>query len=112
MLSLESELARREADLASLKAQQAYLEDQTSLSTIQLTLLRPLPKPQPPDGENTGFVGGLTVGWDALVGLVTVLLTAFGVLVPLLLLLLPAGLIAWWLLRRVVRRQPAASPPA
>jgi hypothetical protein len=111
ILSLEGELARREADLASLTAQQAYLEDQTALSTIQLTLLpRLAPRPEP-DEEPTGFVAGLQVGWDALVGLVTVLLTALGVLVPLLVLLLPAGLLAWWLLRRLQRRQPA-QPPA
>ncbi|MDQ4085431.1 MAG: DUF4349 domain-containing protein [Actinomycetota bacterium] len=110
ILSLEGELARREADLASLTAQQDYLEDQTSLSTIQLTLLPPL-TPQPPaEDEPAGFVAGLHVGWDALVGLVTVLLTALGVLLPLLVVLLPAGALAWWGLRRAVRRPPAPQP--
>jgi len=107
VLSLESELARREADLSSLKAQQAYLADQTALSTITLTLLQPPPpvaKP-PVDDQPAGFVGGLRVGWDALVGLVTVVLTALGVLVPLLLVLAPAAGLAWWGLRRLPRRQ-------
>ena len=41
MIRLESEIARREADLASLRAQQDYLDDQTSLSTtISLTMTR------------------------------------------------------------------------
>lgn len=114
VLSLESELARREADLASLRAQQAYLEDQTSLSTIQLSLLPPLaPKADPGDDEPAGFVAGLGVGWDALVGLVTVVLTALGVVVPLLLVMAPVALAGWLLLRRVLRRptQPA-QPPA
>ena len=110
VLSLESELARREADLSSLKAQQAYLADQTSLSTITLTLLRPPPAVQPPvDDEPAGFVGGLRVGWDALVGMVTVVLTAFGVLVPLLVVLAPAAGLAWWGLRRLPRRQTTES---
>jgi Domain of unknown function (DUF4349) len=106
VLSLESELARREADLASLKAQQAYLADQTSLSTISLTLLQPPPVVhQPSDDQPAGFVGGLRVGWDALVGMVTVALTALGVLVPLLLVLAPAAGLVWWGVRRLPRRQ-------
>ncbi|HEX2177451.1 MAG TPA: DUF4349 domain-containing protein [Nocardioidaceae bacterium] len=115
VLSLESELARREADLASLKAQQAYLEDQTSLSTITLTLLPPRATPEEPEEEPAGFVAGLAVGWDALVGLVTVLLTALGVLAPLLLVLVPVGVLAWWAARRLLRRPgpvPAPEPPA
>jgi hypothetical protein len=110
VLSLEAELARREADLASLKAQQAYLEDQTSLSTIVLSLLPKKAAPQPqPDDEPAGFVAGLDTGWDALVALVTVVLTALGVVVPLLLVLAPAGLLAWWGVRRA-RRQPWRQP--
>jgi hypothetical protein len=107
ILSLEGELARREADLASRKAQQAYLEDQTTLSTIQLSLLPALTAQPQPDDETAGFVAGLQTGWDALLGLLTVLLTALGVLLPLLLVLLPVGALAWWGLRRTVRRQPA-----
>jgi hypothetical protein len=112
VLSLESELARREADLASLKAQQAYLSDQTALSTITLTLLRPPPVVQPPvDDEPAGFVRGLRVGWDALAALVTVVLTALGVMVPLLLVLAPAAGIAWWGVRRLPRRRPTGTTP-
>jgi hypothetical protein len=110
VLSLESELARREADLASLKAQQAYLEDQTSLSTIVLTLLPTTAAPTEPDEEPAGFVAGLGTGWDALVSLVTVVLTVLGVLVPLLVVLAPAGLLVWWAARRALRRQPLRQP--
>jgi Domain of unknown function (DUF4349) len=114
VLSLEAELARREADLASLKAQQAYLEDQTSMSTISLTLLPPRKVSEPPsEDEPAGFVGGLRVGWDALVGVVSTVLTAVGVLVPLLLVLVPLGLLTWVLVRRLLRRPPAPAtePP-
>lgn len=110
VLSLEAELARREADLASLKAQQAYLEDQTSLSTVTLTLL---PRPTGPadEGEPDGFVAGLATGWGALSTVVAAILTGLGVLTPLLVLLVPLGLATWWGVRRLVRRQPASSPP-
>jgi hypothetical protein len=116
VLSLEAELARREADLASLRAQQAYLEDQTSMSTITLSLQRTSAPPAPSKPEPAGFVAGLGVGWDFLAGLVTGALTGLGVLVPLLVLLVPLALLVWWLvrvtLRRVPGRQPAEEPPA
>ncbi|HWM00398.1 MAG TPA: DUF4349 domain-containing protein [Nocardioidaceae bacterium] len=116
VLSLEAELARREADLASLRAQQAYLEDQTSMSTITLSLQRTSAPPAPPKPEPAGFVAGLGVGWDFLAGLVTGALTGLGVLVPMLVLLVPVALLVWWLvrvaLRRVPGRQPAEEPPA
>ncbi len=115
VLSLEAELARREADLASLRAQQAYLEDQTSLSTITLSLQRTTAPAAPPESEPAGFIAGLGVGWDFLAGLVTGALTALGVLTPLLVLLVPLALLLWWLarvaLRRVPGRQPAEDPP-
>lgn len=115
VLSLEAELARREADLASLRAQQAYLEDQTSLSTITLSLQRTSAPPAPPEPEPAGFVAGLGVGWDFLAGLVTGVLTALGVLTPLLVLLVPLAVLLWWLarvaLRRSPGRQPADDPP-
>jgi hypothetical protein len=112
VLSLEAELARREADLASLKAQQAYLEDQTSMSTVSLTLLSPRKAVEPPEEEPAGFVTGLRVGWDALVALVSTVLTAVGVLLPLLLVLVPLGLLTWVLARRMLRRPGASPAPA
>jgi hypothetical protein len=110
VLSLEAELARREADLASLRAQQAYLEDQTSLSTITLSLRRTSAPPAPPEPEPAGFVAGLGVGWDFLAGLVTGVLTALGVLIPLLVLLVPLALVLWWLARVALRRRPGGQP--
>ena len=40
IVSIEGELSRRQADLASLQAQQRYLADQTSMSTITLAVER------------------------------------------------------------------------
>ena len=45
IIAIESDLARRQADLDSLKSQQAYLADQTSLSTINVYLSRPTATP-------------------------------------------------------------------
>src|SRR5262249_60272583 len=41
IVSIESELTQREADLESLESQQANLNDLTALSTITATLLGP-----------------------------------------------------------------------
>jgi len=105
--SIESELARREGDLESLKAQQSRLADLTALSTIAVTLLGPdaaAPKPQPAD---TGFLAGLKAGWRAFTGSVRVLLTVIGALLPFALLIgVPAGLV-WYGMRRRRRIQPA-----
>ena len=64
IIAIESDLARRQADLDSLKSQQAWLEDQTSLSTINVHLARP--QVQAPEDEARGFLAGLEDGWDAL----------------------------------------------
>lgn len=99
VVTLENELLRRESELESLKSQQAYLEDQTALSTITLTL-RPPVRHQSPEEAPAGFVGGLGSGWDALVGVLTHVVTAVGVLLPFALLLAVVLGPAWLVLRR------------
>ena len=67
LVSLENELGRREADLASLEGKKRRLADLTALSTITATLLGPdaqAPAP-PPDEDDTGFLAGLKGGWNA-----------------------------------------------
>ena len=62
IVSIEGELSRRQADLASLQAQQRYLADQTSMSTITLAVERTpakATKPKPKDDDEAGFLAGL-----------------------------------------------------
>lgn len=99
VVTLENELLRREADLEALKGQQAYLADQTSLSTITLTLLQP-PKGEPADEDAAGFLGGLGTGWGALLSLLGVAATTVGVLLPFLVLLGLLLVPTWLLVRR------------
>jgi hypothetical protein len=109
VVAIESELARREADLDSLKAQLAALEDTTDLATIEVGLLeRAAPRPVPPD-DDLGFLAGLRGGWDALAGVVLVAVTVAGAVLPFLLALTVPALGAALLLRR---RRPAAAQPA
>ncbi|MEI7054472.1 DUF4349 domain-containing protein [Nocardioides sp. CCNWLW239] len=107
VIAIESELARREADLNSLLAQQAALEDQTSLSTITVSIDRAGPGGS---DDDPGFLAGLSAGWDALGASARVLAVALGAIVPwtpvILLLVAPA----WFLTRR--RKQTSAPVPA
>jgi hypothetical protein len=111
IISVESELSRREADLASLQARQRELADLTTLSTITVELLSPDAQAQEPA---TGFVGGLEAGVGALLASVGVLLTVLGFLLPWL-ILLAAPVVAWlWWRRRHRAPQvtPQPGPPA
>ncbi|NGN94733.1 DUF4349 domain-containing protein [Nocardioides sp. KC13] len=107
VISIESELARREADLNSLLAQQAALEDQTSLSPITVTIDRAGPGGS---SDDPGFLAGLGAGWDSLGASARVLAVALGAIVPWLPVVLLLAAPVWLLSRR--RRQVVATVPA
>ncbi|CCH15987.1 Lipoprotein [Micromonospora lupini str. Lupac 08] len=81
LVSLENELGRREADLASLEAKKRRLADLTALSTITVSLAGPAAKTSEEKTE-TGFLVGLKGGWGAFVTSMTILLTVLGALLP------------------------------
>jgi Domain of unknown function (DUF4349) len=112
VVSIEGELSRRQADLASLEAQQRYLADQTSLSTITLAVERTpdKAKPKPEHHDAAGFLSGLSDGWGALETFLVGASTVAGVLLPWLLLALVLAVPGWPLLRRLRHREPAAAP--
>ncbi len=105
LISLENELARREADLASLEAKKRRLGDLTALSTITVTLVGP--DASTADEENQiGFLVGLSGGWRVFLASMTVLLTVLGAVLPWLLVFgVPLGAL-WWLSRRRRRNRP------
>jgi hypothetical protein len=114
MIRLESEIARREADLASLRAQQDYLSDQTSLATISVTMTTPEAAPKGKDDplEDAGFLAGLDGGWNALLDALVVVATVLGAVLPfgVVLAVLGVPFLVW--LRTARRRRTAAAPPA
>jgi hypothetical protein len=114
VMSIENELSRRQADLASLEAQQRYLADQTAMSTITLSLERTAkarPKPDP-DTHDTGFLAGLSGGWKALKGFLVAGATVAGALLPWLVLALVLAVPGWPLVRRLGRRPGRGQVPA
>ena len=106
VVQIESELSRRQADLESLQAQLAALEDQTTLATLTVSLapLAATPVTAPPQGA---FVAGLRDGWDALLASVAVALTILGAVLPFV--LLAAALVLPVLVLRRRRTQPSTS---
>ena len=112
LIRYEQQITEREAELQSLKSQQAYLADQTSMSTITLYLSVP-DKFVPPPGalDDAGFLAGLKSGWNALQDTVVVALTVVGAVLPFALALALVGVPLALLVRRTLRSRPAAETP-
>jgi hypothetical protein len=111
VIAIESELARRQAELDSLKSQQAWLADQTSLSTITVHLSRE--GAPPAQDDDRGFLVGLEDGWDAMKGATALLLTVVGAVLPFAVLLALLGVPLWLVVRRrlgAVRVSAASAP--
>ena len=111
LIRFEQQITQRESELQSLKAQQDYLADQTSMSTISVYLSTPKAYVEPPGGlDDAGFLAGLKSGWNALTSAVVVALTVVGAVLPFAAVALLVGIPAWLLVRRTVRSRAAAGP--
>jgi hypothetical protein len=115
LIRYENEIARREAELQSMRSQQAYLREQTAMSTITVSISLPPKQVVPPKQDSlddAGFLIGLRSGWTALRSAVVVVLTIVGALLPFAVVLVLVGIPTWLLVRRVVARKPAPPAPA
>ncbi|TDD60049.1 DUF4349 domain-containing protein [Kribbella antibiotica] len=109
IVSVESELTRREADLESLLAKQKNLALQTELATLNLTLTS---KDTPPvvTAPDRGFVGGLKGGWHAFTATFSALATALGAVLPFAVLIALIAVPVWRYRRRLRRTATPAAP--
>jgi hypothetical protein len=116
LLNVQNQINAEEASLEELQAQQRALTHETTYGTISLLLVTKTAPAIVHKKARGGFLGGLAAGWHGLVRAVSVLLTGAGAALPVLLLLVPLGYLAYrWLTRRSARRRPATgagSPPA
>ncbi|PKQ18553.1 MAG: DUF4349 domain-containing protein [Actinobacteria bacterium HGW-Actinobacteria-8] len=80
IITLENELDGRQAELQSLEARQRGLDDQVSMSTIDLSLTTE-PVVVVDDSPET-FWDGLVSGWDGLVAFLSGALVILGVILP------------------------------
>jgi hypothetical protein len=101
---VEGELARREAELESLEAQQRVLKDQVTLATLHVHVTR-TSTPTPAEGI-PGFGRSLHAGWVALVDVAELATAALGYALPFA---IPAAL-AYTAYRTWRRRSRHARP--
>ena len=104
LITLESAISSRQGELESLEAQQRYLADQVSMSTISLYLRSDAEAPTTTPGD---FWSGLATGWNAFVAFWAGLLVVLGVLLPWLITLAVIAAVIVWIVRR--RRRPATA---
>lgn len=102
LITLESAISTRQAELESLEAEKRYLDDQVSMSTISLYLRSDAEAPKTVPGD---FWSGLATGWNAFVGFWAGLLVVLGVLLPWLITFGAIAVLIIWIVRR--RRRPA-----
>ncbi|MFU8852092.1 DUF4349 domain-containing protein [Micromonospora sp. SL1-18] len=110
LVTLENEVGRREADLASLEAKKRRLADLTALSTITVAFVGPHAVTVEKE-DDLGFLVGLRGGWSAFLSSLTVALTVLGAVLPFALMIgVPVALLIWLARRRRARRAPPAGP--
>ncbi|WP_329124326.1 DUF4349 domain-containing protein [Streptomyces sp. NBC_01465] len=112
VVELESELSSRQADLESLLAQQASLKDQTSLSTITLSLSEPpvtKKAEKKKDDDSPGFLDALGGGWDAFVTMLKWIAMVVAAVAPFA-AALAFLYVVWRLIRARLPKRPAAVP--
>ncbi len=102
---VEAELTRREADLEALQGRLAVLEDQTTLSTITVSLVSDPDDIVDPTEEDdkTGFAAGWEAGRDAFFGAARAVLAVVGFSIPFVPVVAIAAL-AFWLIARMRRK--------
>ncbi|MED6330661.1 MAG: DUF4349 domain-containing protein, partial [Actinomycetota bacterium] len=82
LVTVESELSARQAELESLTARRDYLLRQVEMSTAYISLTTTTTGP----GVTPDFLGGLERGWNSLISLAAGLITLGGFLTPYLLI--------------------------
>jgi len=108
IVSLETELTQRQAELDSLTQRRAAMSGLVALATITVVLHEPSGPIE--DEPAPGFLAGLRNGWDAFLASVAVVLTVAGWLVPWA-VVIGVPLVALWMLRRRRRAERVAAPP-
>lgn len=110
IVSLETELTRRQAELDSLTQRRATMAGLVDLATITLVLHEP--ERSVDEDVETGFLPGLRSGWQALLVSLEVLLTLAGWLLPWAVVFgLPTLAIVLAVRRHRGRRPPVAVAP-
>lgn len=103
LITIESALAERQAELDSLQSQRDYLSDQTLFATLSISLMTPADAtPSDPDG----FLDGLVRGWESVLAFFAGTIVWAGILVPWLGLAIAVVGVLWGITRlRAARKK-------
>lgn len=116
IVRIEQEVTAREAELESLSQRRQALAGQVAMSTVTIKVARDdvAPPPAPVAEESSGFLAGLSDGWNAFLGAGGATLQVLGAVLPFLLVLAVPGVPAlrWWRRRRTAAPvTPAVQQP-
>ena len=116
IVSIEAQLSQRQADLAVLESEQRYLADQTAMATINVSVERTKEKKKDPvataKDDDSGFLAGLSTGWDGLTTFGTGLATVLGALLPWMVVAAVLAIPGVPIYRRLRRRPGTQGMPA
>jgi len=106
IISLETEISRRQADLDSLQAQLNTDDKKVSMSTLTVNLATAAQVVAQED-DGSGFLGGLRHGWRAFLTTFGGVLTVLGAVLPFLVVIAAVGgpVYVWLPRRRAAERR-------
>ncbi|GEK79679.1 DUF4349 domain-containing protein [Agrococcus baldri] len=109
LLEVEAQLTQRTSELESLLSQQRALDEQVSMSTLEVQIRSTTV--EGPTGTPS-FWDGLVNGWNGFLAWGATFLFGLGQAMPVLVILALLALLAWLIVRRVVKRMPAGTTPS
>ncbi|MDJ0769745.1 MAG: DUF4349 domain-containing protein [Ilumatobacter sp.] len=112
LVSLESELTRRQTELEQLEAQQRNLSDRVALSTITIEVVPTAAVPEPVPETDEGIGDAFATGWNAFVAVFFALGFVLAVLAPFLGVAVVIGAIALLITRTERRRRAERALPS
>lgn len=107
LVTLESELTRRQTELEQLEAQQRNLSERVAFATLTVEIIPTAAVPEPPDGDDS-IGDALRRGWDGFTATIWGVGYVLAVLLPFLAAAAVVGLAAL-VIRRRRHRDPSGS---
>lgn len=108
LLEVEAQLTQRTSELESLLSQQRSLDELVAMSTLEVQIRSTTV--EGPTGTPS-FWDGLVAGWQGFLAWGATFLFGLGQAMPALVTLAAIGLLAWFIIRRIMKRMPARTTP-
>lgn len=109
LLEVEAQLTQRTSELETLLAEQRSLDELVAMSTLDVQIRST--GVEGPTGTPS-FWDGLVAGWLGFLAWGATFLYGLGQAMPALVVLAVLGLIAWLIMRKIVRRMPSKTTTA